>query len=152
MKALALNFCLFLFAIAAQAQSLNQQTVMDNYARFGQGDVPGILTTLADNVVWIHPGNPELVSFAGTYNGPAGVGQFFEKVGASVQFLTFQPSNFREEGNRVINDCHIEGKVLATGKTYVSDVVFTWTFGPDGKALRWEATGDISGLEAACTR
>lgn len=154
MKALVLSCALLLCATFAQAQvqSANLKTVMDNYARFGQGDIPGILATLAGDAVWIHPGNPGLVPFAGTYVGPAGVGQFFEKVSKSVQITVFQPANFREEGNMVSNDVHIEGTVIATGKPYSSDVVMNWAFGPDGKATRWEAVGDVSSLEAASAR
>ena len=152
MKALVLSIALVFSAAFVHAQSANVKTAMDNYARFGQGDIPGILATLADNVVWEHPGNQAVVAFAGTYNGPAAVGQFFEKVRATVQVSVFQPSNFRENGNMVSNDCHMEGTVIATGKPYISDVVMNWTFGPDGKATHWETTGDLSSLEAACSK
>lgn len=134
------------------AQSAQLTTVQENYARFGQGDIPGIIGTLADNVVWVHPGNPSIVTFAGEYKGHDGVGQFFTKVGQDSQITAFAPSNFREKGNAVSNDVHIEGVIPSTGKTYVSDIVMTWTFGPDGKVTRWEATGDVASLEQAFSK
>ena len=152
MKTLVLSLSLFLSAACAHAQSANLKTVTDNYARFGQGDIPGILATLADNVSWTHAGNHDLVPFAGTFNGPAGVGDFFQKVGASTQIVVFAPSDFRENGNMVSNTTHIEGKSVTTGKPYTSDVTMTWTFGPDGKVIRWEAAGDTSSLEAALSK
>lgn len=149
MKAFVIALTLVLSAAYAQAQSANMKTVMDNYARFGQGDIPGIIATLAENVSWIHPGDPRVIAYAGTYDGPAGVGQFFEKVGGSTQITVFQPSNFRENGNTVSNDVHIEGKIIATGKTYVSDVVMNWSFADNGMVTRWEAVGNVDSLEAA---
>ena len=152
MKALFLSLLLTGTAALAHAQSANVKTAMDGYARFGQGDIPGILATLADNIVWVHAGNPAIVAFAGTYNGPAEVGQFFEKVGATIQVTVFNPTNFSETGNTVRNDVHIEGTVLATGKTFSSDMVMTWAFDPAGKATRWEAAGDMSAMEAAFSK
>lgn len=149
MKALVISLALVLSAAYASAQSANMKTVMDNYARFGQGDIPGILATLADNVSWTHPGDPHVIAYAGTFDGPAGVGQFFEKVGGTTQITVFQPSNFRENGNTVSNDVHIEGKIIATGKTYTSDVVMNWSFADNGMVIRWEAVGDVSSLETA---
>lgn len=143
------SFSTIMAATAAPVQTSNVQTAVDNYSRFGQGDIPGILSTFAENAVWIHAGNASLVPFAGTFNGVDGIARFFEAVAKSVRITVFQPSNFREEGNRVVNDIHIEGTVLSTGKNYSNDAMFTWTFDQNGKAMRWEASGDMSKLEAA---
>lgn len=149
MKTLFFSFALLFCAGFVQAQSANFKTVTDNYARFGQGDIPGILSTLADNATWIHPGNPNIVAYAGTFTGPAGAGQFFDRVGRTTRIDVFQPSDFQESGNMVSNKVHIQGIILATGKSYVSDVLFTWNFDAAGKVARWEASGDVSSLEAA---
>lgn len=149
MKSTLLSLSLLLFAVFASAQSANMKTAMDGYAKFGAGDIPGIIASLAPDVVWSHDGDPAIIPFAGTFKGQAEVGRFFEAVGKSVQIAVFNPTNFREEGNRVINDCHIEGIVVATGKTYADDVVMTWTFGPDGKAIAWSAKGTMAGITAA---
>ncbi|MBL7774987.1 MAG: nuclear transport factor 2 family protein [Saprospiraceae bacterium] len=142
--------CLFALTLnALSAQSARVQTVIDNYARFGAGDIPGILATLDPAVVWTHAGDPALIPFAGTHNGVAGAGQFFEIVGKSVQVRVFLPSNYRETGNTVVADVHIEGIVVATGKSYTDEVQMNWTFGPDGKVVRWEATGTMAGITAA---
>jgi ketosteroid isomerase-like protein len=149
MKSILLSLSLLLLSAFAQAQSANLKTVMDGYAKFGAGDIPGIIASLAPDVVWSHDGDPAIIPFAGMFKGQAEVGRFFEAVAKSVQVKVFNPTNFREEGNRVINDCHIEGIVIATGKTYADDVVMTWTFGPDGKVIAWSATGTMAGLTAA---
>jgi uncharacterized protein len=147
------SFALFFFLIAAvlqvQAQSANTKVVMDGYAKFGAGDIPGVLALLSPDIVWKHAGDPAIIPFAGTFRGQPEVGHFFEAVGKSIEVTAFNPTNFREEGNKVINDTHIEGTVISTGKKYVDDVVMTWTFGPDGKPVGWEAAGTMSGITAA---
>lgn len=140
---------LLCYAFFAKAQSANVQTAMNGYAKFGAGDIPGLIALLDPSIVWIHAGDKAIVPFAGTFTGQSEVGKFFEAVGASIQVTVFNPTNFQEKGNMVWNDTHIEGTVLATGKPYSSDVVMKWTFGADGKPTRWEAAGDVSALEAA---
>ena len=141
--------CIFFGLNSLTAQSANVKTAMDGYAKFGAGDIAGIIASLDPNVVWVHTGDPALIPFAGTFRGQAEVGLFFEAVGKSVQITVFNPTNFREEGNTVINDIHIEGIVTATGKSYIDKGRMKWTFGPDGKAVRWEVVGDVPGLTAA---
>ena len=149
MKQMIFSLLLLLGAFFANAQSANMKTVMDGYAKFGAGDIPGIIASLDPNIVWIHAGDKSLIPFAGTYNGAEGVGKFFETVGTTTQITVFSPTNFKEEGNMVWNDTHIEGAVIATGKPYSDDVVMKWTFGADGKVTGWEAIGEVAGLTAA---
>lgn len=149
MKSFFFSLALLLSATFAQAQSANVKTAMDGYAKFGAGDIPGILTSLSPDVVWTHAGDPAVIPFAGTFRGQAEVGRFFEAVGKSIQVTVFNPSNFREMGNQVVNDTHIEGTVIATGKPYTDDVVMTWTFSADGKAVSWSAAGTMAGITAA---
>ncbi|MBL7829110.1 MAG: nuclear transport factor 2 family protein [Saprospiraceae bacterium] len=152
MKNILTILSITLITFSASAQSANVQTAIDGYNKFGAGDIPGILASLDANIVWSHDGDPALIPFAGTFKGQAEVGRFFENVGKSVKVTVFNPTNFREQGNQVINDTHIEGVLLATGKTYVDDVVMTWTFGPDGKVIAWEAKGPMTGISAAARK
>ena len=136
-------------AVMASAQSAQVKTAMDAYARFSAGDIPGILALLSPEVVWTHAGDPAVLPFAGTFKGKAEVGRFFEAVGKSLQIMVFSPTNFRESGNTVSNDTHIEGTVLSTGKKYSDELVMTWTFGADGQVISWAATGTMAGIMAA---
>ena len=133
----------------ASAQSSNVQFVMSQYAKFGAGEIPAIVAALSPDIVWKHAGDPAVLPFAGTFKGQAEVGRFFEAVGSSCQITVFSPTHFREEGNKVINDTHIEGVALSTGKKYTDDVVMTWTFDATGKPVAWEASGSMSGAMAA---
>lgn len=146
-------FALALFALllsaSLRAQSANMKTAMDGYAKFGAGDIPGILASLSPDIVWTHAGDPAVIPFAGTFKGQAEVGRFFEAVGKSIQVTVFAPANFAEKGNVVTNDVHIEGTVLSTGKPYSDDLKMTWTFDADGKAIKWTAAGTMAGITAA---
>lgn len=149
MSTLKMLFLMIGLSTTATAQTTLVGIVQENYARFGQGDVPGILTTLDENIVWDHAGDPQVLNFAGVFRGKTGVGQFFQNVGTSTQITVFQPYNFRTEGNKVINDLHLEGIAVPTGKPFAADGVFTWTFNDQGLVTHWEMRGDMSNTEAA---
>lgn len=155
MKTFQVSFPLFALLLSANAlfaQSPNLTTVQQNYARFGQGDVPGILSTMTEDAVWTHPGNPAIIPFAGTFTGPAEIGRFFENVGKSVQITRFEPFDFVENGNTVVNKINIAGTSLETGKTYSAVMEFRWMLNAEGKVTSWQAIGDVSTLELALTR
>lgn len=127
----------------------NVSTVQQIYACFGQGDIPGIIARLADNVRFFNGADPAVAPFGGTFNGKEGVMRFFEALGSSTRTTLFEPANFREEGNRVINDVHQDGIVIRTGKPFSVRVSFAWTFNDEGKAIDWAGTGDFSSMNAA---
>ena len=124
-------------------------TVQDNYLRFGQGEVPGILATLADDIVWSHAGNPDVLSFAGTFRGKADVLNFFRQVGEQTRISVFEPRNFHLEGNRVSNEVHIEGTAVPTGRFWTFASTATWLFNTQGLVSRVDIRGDMSAVEAA---
>lgn len=149
MKTIKILFLMSISSVSLTAQSANVQTVMAGYAFFGQGDIGGILNLLSDDIVWVHAGDPSIVPFGGVFKGKAGVGHFFGQVTQSSQITVFQPSNFREQGNMVINEIHIEGVAIPTGKSMSIEATITWTFDDNGKAVRWEAHADMTAAEAA---
>ncbi len=119
------------------------------FACFAQGDMPGILSKLAENVTFFNAADPSIVPFAGEYKGKEGAQQYFMALGSNVQTTHIQPSNFREEGNKVTHDVQQDGIVNATGKPFTSNMVFTWEFNDAGLATSWKARGDFASLEAA---
>lgn len=124
-------------------------TVQSIYEAFGKGDIATILNNLTDEVTWEHAGNPQVLPFAGKVQGKDAVLRFFQTVGKEVQFLAFEPSNFREVNNMVITDVFVKGIINKTGKQYITQNVFTWTFNEDGKITAYNNEADMSELEAA---
>jgi hypothetical protein len=120
------------------------------YAAFGRGDIAGVLAGLAADIEWIDEG-PEVVSFCGTYRGPAQVGSFFQKLDASLEFDEFTASAFVAEGDRVVVLGHYKYRAKPTGKRSEGDFAHSWVI-RDGKAARFQAFGDTAALGAAFTR
>lgn len=127
----------------------NLATVQQIYTCFGQGDVPGILAKLADNVSWFNAADPEVAPFGGAFQGKDGVVQFFTALGTTTQTTNFVPSNFREEGDKVSNDVVHEGVVNATNKPFSVHASFAWTFNDQGEVTDWTSSGDFSSINAA---
>jgi hypothetical protein len=134
--------------IPTQADRNLDVTLMD-YAAFGRGDIPTILASLSEDCNWSHVGNANVIPFAGTFIGKAGVARFFENVSKSIQVTQFEPGNFRSTANSVTCTVLISGKVLATGKPYTNTVEQTFWFDANGKVNKWATNGDVSGLEMA---
>lgn len=129
--------------------SNNLATVQQIYACFAQGDIPGILAKLSDDVTFFNGSDPNVAPFGGEFKGKDGVIRFFTALGGNVQTTHFEPSNFRETGHQVINEVRHDGIVPATGKPFSVTVGFSWTFNDSGQVTDWKGTGDFSSIDAA---
>jgi ketosteroid isomerase-like protein len=118
------------------------QTVQRIYEAFGQGDVPAILTMLAEDVDWEYGGTTTDVPWLQARRGRGQVVGFFEALQA-VDFHTFAPKAFFESGDTVVVLVDLEATVKATGKRVVEeDEVHIWHFGPDGLVTRFRHRAD----------
>ncbi|OWY21766.1 nuclear transport factor 2 family protein [Sphingobacteriales bacterium UPWRP_1] len=153
MKTIFLTILFVLVTITgAYAQSKNAQTVMNNYAAFGKGDIAAILATLAPDCEWTHPGNPAIVPFAGTFRGADEIGkEFFGAIPSAIQITEFSPSLAGEDGNTVITSVFIKGKAVSTGKEYENTAEMRWTFNSAGMVTKYNVIVDTAALEAALT-
>lgn len=127
----------------------NLSTVQQIYACFGQGDVPGIIAKLADQVRFFNAADPAVTPFGGTFSGKDGVVRFFTALGSSTQTTLFEPANFREEGSKIINDVRHDGVASGTGKPFSVRASFVWTFNENGEVTDWTSSGDFSSINAA---
>lgn len=130
-------------------QQRNLETVNALFAAFAMGDVPAILSLCADDCEWHHGGDPDAIPFAKKFTGKTGVGEFFQSVGQSISVSGIAPTNFVAAGSEVSHDFHVEATVNATGKSYVADVRYVWTFDERGNICRHRSHGDFSSAEAA---
>ncbi|QQS30304.1 MAG: nuclear transport factor 2 family protein [Sphingobacteriales bacterium] len=127
----------------------NLKTVQEIYACFMQGDVPGILEKLADDVTFYNGADPKVAPFGGTFHGKDGVVQFFQGLGATSQTTFFEASNYREENGKVLNAVQHDGIITSTGKPFSVKALFTWSFNEKGEAIDWKGTGDFSSINNA---
>ena len=124
----------------------NVQIVQDCYNKFGEGDIAGILAKCTDNVDWIMP-EIENASFGGQRRGRDAVSEFFSRMDAEEEVLTFEPKEFIAQGDRVVALGKYAAQVRATGNTYESDWVHVFTV-KDGKIASFQEFFD----NAAATR
>ena len=124
----------------------NLQLVKEGYAAFGRGDLPGLLSLLAEDVVWDVPG--EGLPIAGTYRGRDGVASFFEKLRQEADILEFQPREFLADGDRVLVVGWERMKVKATGRGAEIDWVMTFTL-RNGKIAAFRQYTDTKAIADA---
>jgi ketosteroid isomerase-like protein len=120
----------------------NVATIREIYDAFGRGDLPAIVERVTADVVWHDPG-PPAVPHAGTYHGREGVAQFFMRVGETLEFEDFQPSDFLAAGDGVVVLGSLRARVLETGRSYDNDWAMAWTL-RDGKVARFQVYEDTA--------
>jgi len=116
-----------------------QATVGAIYAAFGQGDVPGILENLADDVVWDEwpdnfaqrAGAPHLVP----RHGRDDVAGFFGVLG-SWTVLGFEVLDLIGNGRQVVAEIRASF-ALPGGGRFADEELHLWTFGDDGRVVRF---------------
>lgn len=134
------------------AQRTRTETVGQIYASFLQGDVPGILQHLDSSVMFVHPGNPEVLPFAGEYLGKDEAARFFQTVGMRLTFEQFEPGPLSESGSRVRNRVDMTAVVSSNQARFQAHADFIWTFNAAGKVIHWTQEGDFGPMEAAFQR
>jgi ketosteroid isomerase-like protein len=124
----------------------NLQLVKDGYAAFGRGDLPGLLSLLAEDVVWDMPGDG--LPIAGSYRGRDGVASFFEKLRHQADILEFQPREFLADGDRVLVVGWERMKIKATGRGADIDWVMSFTI-RNGKIAAFREYTDTKAIADA---
>lgn len=110
----------------------NLETVQQIYAAFGAGDVPVILSKLAEDVEWDAESTLESVPLLLPRKGRDGVGAFFASM-AAVDFTKFEPTAFLATSNVVVALIDVEFSVKATGKKVSQvDEAHIWRFNSEG--------------------
>ena len=96
------------------------------FEAFGEGDIPTILSYLNEDIV-IEFYGPDVIPYAGTYNGLGEAQRFFETVLGSVDIHEFEPEEFLADADKVVVTGHLHLTAKSTGKDIVSDFVHVIT-------------------------
>jgi ketosteroid isomerase-like protein len=119
------------------------------YGSFGAGDVPAILSKLADNVEWDADAGESATQFLVARRGRDNVGGFFESL-AAADFTKFEPKEFLEAGNTVVALLDVDFTVKATGKKFSQvDEVHIWRFNDKGEVVDFKHRVDTEGQARA---
>ncbi len=120
----------------------NAEKVRQMYEAFGRGDIPFILSALADDVEWEYGDVSTDVPWLQPRRGRAAVAGFFEALGA-LDFHGFQPTVVLESGALVVALIDLEATVRATGRRVVEvDEVHIWHFDAAGRVARFRHRAD----------
>jgi ketosteroid isomerase-like protein len=111
----------------------NVKVVQAIYEAFGRGDVPGVLSHVAGDVEWVAPAQPG-ADIAGTYHGPDGVGEFFQKLMAAENIEKLDFTDWLTGADSVAVVGQVAGKARSTGKAFSADFIHYWKV-RDGKAV-----------------
>ena len=103
----------------------NVKIVQQMYADFGQGNMPGVLNAMVEDVIWKQaPTGP--APFAGTIRGREQLGEWFGRMDAVSEVEAFEPQEFIAQGDKVLVLGNYSYRSEATGKSWESDWVMVW--------------------------
>ena len=129
-------------------------TVGKIYQAFGQGDIPTILTHMADDVQWEawadNSAQKAGVPWLQARQGKDGVLAFFQVLGG-MPVKDFQILSLMAGGNQVAAEFVIEVEVPATGGHYRDEEIHLWTFNEAGQVIRLRHYTDTAKHIAAAT-
>lgn len=130
----------------------NAATVQAIYEAFGRGDVPTILSKLADDVEWDYAGGTSTnVPWLQPRKGPAEVAGFFQAI-AGMEFHAFTPKGIIGDGDTVVALVDVDFTVTATGKRLSEvDEIHVWHFNAEGKVARMRHGVDSHAHQLAYT-
>ena len=95
------------------------------YADFRQGNMPGVLDAMAEDVIWKQPATGP-APFAGTVRGREQLGEWFGQLEAVSEVEAFEPQEFIAQGDKVVVLGNYKYRSKATGKSWASDWAMVW--------------------------
>lgn len=127
----------------------NIQVAQKGYADFGRGDIPALLDAMDENVVWITPDIGQAPG--GTYKGKAGVARFFQEVGETWEFKSFEPREYLASGDRVVVLGSYAFTSRSTGRSGSCEWAMVWTL-RGGKLVHFQEYTDTAVLRGALAK
>jgi uncharacterized protein len=125
----------------------NVDVIRRGYDAFGRGDIPGLLASFDEQILWVTPGPPELAT-SGRRTGHQAVAEFFGSVNQVFDIQRFEPREFIAQGDRIVVLGSETARVRASGKTLELDWVHSFTM-RNGKVVAFQEFFDTAAVVAA---
>jgi uncharacterized protein len=117
-------------------QTANLDLIHTAYQAFHTRDVESLLSTLSEDVEWVHPDGMDQYGLGGTKYGHDGVKAFLAHSRTVLGGMKLHPHEFLDFGDRVVVFGRRDVTSLS-GRTESLEFVHSWTL-RDGKAIRME--------------
>jgi len=111
----------------------NQQIIEQAYNNYAKGNMSAVLSCFDKDVIWERPGAP-FIPFSGIFKGIDEVTKMFAIQATSLSIKQFLPEKICTNEDTVVVLGHDTADVVATGKTYSTDWVQSFTF-KEGKII-----------------
>ncbi len=121
------------------------QLIRSVYDAFSRGDIPYILNQIAPQATWR---TPKTLPWGGDYRGPEGAGEFFQKLGATMETVSFEARESIERGDEVFSFGSYAARSRKTGRTGSAEFMFRWRV-QGGQIVAWDSYIDTAALLAA---
>lgn len=121
------------------------QVIQSVYDNFRHGDISAIVALVAEGAPWSQ--SPSL-PWGGHYVGPLGALEFFQKLNAHMEPVSFEDHENIEVGDEIFTFGVYTGKSRKTGRTGAANLMFRWRVA-DGKIVSWNSYIDSAALLAA---
>jgi uncharacterized protein len=128
----------------------NLAVVKQVYAALSKGDIPTVLSLLADDVEWEMPHPQEIVPYGGKWQGRDKVAEFFHVMHDHAEFKQVQLQEYVAQNDKVIVLGHIKVMAKPVDREYENDLVAVWTV-KDGKVKQMRDFMDTAPAVAAFT-
>ncbi len=119
----------------------NKETIGSIYEAFLRGDIPFILSQLADEVEWGYAANNSSqkagLPWMKLYKGRETVLEFFKAV-EKMEIFQFDVLSLLEGGNEV------SARLNIGCKYFVDEIIHFWTFNDEGKVVRYQQFTDTA--------
>ncbi len=90
---------------------------------------------LVDSVEWFVPGPADILPFAGTWRGIAGISEFLSRLDATMRYDRVELLEYIVSANNVAAVFIGEGVSRATGRAFRSEILRLYTFDPAGNKI-----------------
>jgi ketosteroid isomerase-like protein len=125
----------------------NVAVVRHTYENFKGGNIGGILDSLTEDVDWRLP-QMEGIGFSGARRGRDSVGGFFSNLAEAQETVSFDPSEFVAQGEKVVALGTYRWRVKKNGREYGGDFAHVFTV-RDGQIAGFHEYMDSAAAAAA---
>jgi ketosteroid isomerase-like protein len=119
------------------------ELIQQSWAKWEKGDIPAVLSVLADDVEWTIAGPPDILPFSGTRHGPEQVAQSLAQLGEAMESAQIEPREFVAQDDRGILLGHSRYRVRRTGRSYEEEFAVAYTL-HEGKVTKFQSYGDTA--------